>query len=70
MKLEEKVIDMTDEQIKEDLKERDKTLLKEEIDIDEDIESKKELTDVREAEEEEEKLKEDEKGEKHQHHFL
>lgn len=70
MKFEEKVLEMTEGQIKEDLKERNKTLLKEEIDLDEDVESKSEITDLREAEEEKVELKEDEKKEKHHHHFL
>lgn len=70
MKIEEKVLEMTDKQIKEDLKERNRTLLKEEIDLDEDVESRSELADLKEAAEEKEELKEDEKKEKHHHHFL
>ena len=70
MKIEEKVEEMTDMEIKEDLKERNEQLYEEELHLDDDIESRSEVTDLREAEEEKEKLKEDKKKEHHHHHFL
>ncbi|MGL4760572.1 MAG: hypothetical protein ACRC6T_08400 [Sarcina sp.] len=69
MRIEEKVEEMTDVQIKEDLKERNETLYEEELHLDDDIETKGELVDLREAKEEKEKLREDKKKD-HHHHIL
>ena len=70
MKIEERVEEMTDTQIKEDLKERNETLYEEELHLDDDIETRSELADLREAEEEKEKLREDKKREHHHHHIF
>ena len=64
MKIEEKVQKMTDKEIREDLKSRDKQLLVEELRYAGTIENKEERADLMEAREEEEKLRLDEKEER------
>ena len=64
MKIEERIQRMTDKEIKEDLKNRDKQLLVEELRYADTIESKQERDDLVEAREEEEKLRLDEKSER------